>query len=80
MRLNGLFTKIILTAVLSVFPLQYTTYKIQKGGPDTFHPFVFNDIMGLDRKGVPVDDVKLALKGREGRLQGATFFKLNIFH
>uniref|UniRef100_A0A3B4X5B0 G domain-containing protein n=1 Tax=Seriola lalandi dorsalis TaxID=1841481 RepID=A0A3B4X5B0_SERLL len=32
--------------------------------PNTFYPFVFNNIMGLGpNKGVLVDDVKLALKG-----------------
>uniref|UniRef100_A0A3B4X176 G domain-containing protein n=1 Tax=Seriola lalandi dorsalis TaxID=1841481 RepID=A0A3B4X176_SERLL len=35
-----------------------------KGSPNTFYPFVFNNIMGLGpNKGVLVDDVKLALKG-----------------
>ena len=38
---------------------------MEKETPDTFYPFVFNDIMGLDSsKGVLVDDVKLALMGR----------------
>ncbi|XP_071324063.1 interferon-induced protein 44-like isoform X2 [Trachinotus anak] len=46
------------------FTKKYTTYKIQKDRPNTFYPFVFNDIMGLDpHKGVLVEDVKLALKG-----------------
>ncbi|XP_067428586.1 interferon-induced protein 44-like isoform X1 [Thunnus thynnus] len=46
------------------FTNTYTTYKIEKETPNTFHPFVFNDIMGLtEGKGVLVDDVKLALKG-----------------
>ncbi|XP_053193446.1 interferon-induced protein 44-like [Scomber japonicus] len=41
------------------------TKKIEKENPNTFYPFVFNDIMGLsDRKGVLVEDVKLALMGR----------------
>ncbi|XP_028461581.1 uncharacterized protein LOC114573529 [Perca flavescens] len=46
------------------FTKRYTTYKIRKERPDTFYPFVFNDIMGLDPiKGVHVKDVKLAMMG-----------------
>ncbi|KAG7999323.1 Interferon-induced protein 44 [Nibea albiflora] len=46
------------------FTKKYTTYKVPKGGPERVCSFVFNDIMGLEIKGVHVDDVKLALKGR----------------
>ncbi|KAE8286472.1 Interferon-induced protein 44 [Larimichthys crocea] len=46
------------------FTKEYTTYKIRKEGQRSFYPFVFNDIMGLEVKGVLVDDIKLALRGR----------------
>ncbi|GLD56939.1 interferon-induced protein 44-like protein [Lates japonicus] len=51
--------------------LGYSTFRIQRENPETFYPFVFNDIMGLSQqKGVLVDDVKLALSGhvKEGYL------------
>ncbi|XP_061580282.1 interferon-induced protein 44-like, partial [Cololabis saira] len=40
----------------------YETHKIQKEGRGNFHPFVFNDMMGLE-EGVNTCDIKLALKG-----------------
>ncbi|XP_028987337.1 interferon-induced protein 44-like isoform X2 [Betta splendens] len=46
------------------FTKKNTTYKIQRERPDTFYPFVFNDIMGLSGiKGVLVDDIKQSLQG-----------------
>ncbi|XP_034084786.1 interferon-induced protein 44-like [Gymnodraco acuticeps] len=48
------------------FTKTYKAYKIRKGEPGTHYPFVFNDIMGLERdegRGVCVEDVKLAMKG-----------------
>uniref|UniRef100_A0A667XFA6 G domain-containing protein n=1 Tax=Myripristis murdjan TaxID=586833 RepID=A0A667XFA6_9TELE len=43
----------------------YKTYKIQKGKPRDFYPFVFNDTMGLEMQhgGVHPKDIKLALEG-----------------
>ncbi|XP_030261219.1 interferon-induced protein 44-like [Sparus aurata] len=46
------------------FTKEYRTYKIPKEDGQTFYPFVFNDMMGLEiRDGVLVDDVKLTLRG-----------------
>ncbi|KAM8748583.1 interferon-induced protein 44-like [Acanthopagrus schlegelii] len=48
------------------FTKKYETYKIRKENPKTFHPFVFNDIMGLEEDsycGVHLGDIKLAMKG-----------------
>ncbi|XP_030261218.1 interferon-induced protein 44-like [Sparus aurata] len=48
----------------SSFTRQFRTYKIPKEDRQSFYPFVFNDMMGLEKRdGVLVDDVKLALRG-----------------
>ncbi|KAK1877574.1 Interferon-induced protein 44 [Dissostichus eleginoides] len=47
------------------FTTKYREYKIQKV-PGTHYPFVFNDIMGIEKdagRGVCLEDIKLAMKG-----------------
>ncbi|XP_073348978.1 interferon-induced protein 44-like [Pagrus major] len=48
----------------SSFTKEFTTYTIPKEDGQSLYPFVFNDMMGLEKgDGVLVDDVKLALRG-----------------
>ncbi|XP_022593554.1 interferon-induced protein 44-like [Seriola dumerili] len=49
----------------SSFTKQYTTYKIEKGNPNTFYPFVLNDMIGMKNANdrVHVKDIKRALRG-----------------
>uniref|UniRef100_A0A4W6DZD7 G domain-containing protein n=1 Tax=Lates calcarifer TaxID=8187 RepID=A0A4W6DZD7_LATCA len=65
--INSVQSHFVFTSINCIFSVcgsQYTTYKIQKDNSETFYPFVFNDIMGLDpQRGVLVDDVKLAFTG-----------------
>ena len=44
--------------------LQYETYIIYREDQKTTCPFIFNDVMGFEqKKGVLVEDIKLALMG-----------------
>ncbi|XP_062422126.1 interferon-induced protein 44-like [Pungitius pungitius] len=48
------------------FTTKRRIYKINKGGPGTFYPFVFTDTMGIEgaeQHGICVEDIKLDMKG-----------------
>ncbi|KAA8577597.1 hypothetical protein FQN60_007331, partial [Etheostoma spectabile] len=48
------------------FTKKYVTHKIKKGRGQskTYYPYVFNDVMGLEKgDGVRAEDIKLALRG-----------------
>ncbi|XP_047199800.1 interferon-induced protein 44-like isoform X6 [Hippoglossus stenolepis] len=72
----------------SSFTRKYRTFKFHKN-PESTYSFVFNDIMGFEKdsdRGVPVEDVKLALRGhvkegykfnpKEKLMEGADGYKL----
>ncbi|XP_053085934.1 interferon-induced protein 44-like [Pangasianodon hypophthalmus] len=48
------------------FTLKFKIHRLKKGGPGSFYPFVFTDIMGLEEdksKGVQTKDINKILKG-----------------